>query len=132
RLGIRLAVAHAADIDVEHVDLAVDGPLLSVGSEQDTRVSQLLVAVDALDDAPRDEPDAELARCLGSPRQRRPIERLRARPELLGRPEQVELLGQRDQLAAVRGGGAYERVRGFRIALLVLGGVELYGRNAHD
>ena len=53
-LGLRLAVGHAAHVDVEHVDLAVAGVELAVGADQDRRVEGLLLALDPLGDAARD------------------------------------------------------------------------------
>ena len=57
-----LAVGDAADVDVEHVDLAVDGLDLAVGADQDRGVEELLVALDPLGDAAGEQVDAELAR----------------------------------------------------------------------
>ena len=56
-----LAVGDAADVDVEHVDLAVDGEVLAVGADQDRGVGGLL-ALAALGDAAGEQVDAELAR----------------------------------------------------------------------
>ncbi len=73
-----LAVLHAADLDVEHVDLAVDRPELAVGADVHRRVRDALVALAALGDRAGDEVDAELARELARPRDRAAVERLGA------------------------------------------------------
>ena len=43
-LVLGLAVGDAADVDVEHVDLAVDGEVLAVGADQDRGVEEPLAA----------------------------------------------------------------------------------------
>ena len=55
----RLAVGDAARVDVEHVDLAVDGEVLAVGADQDRGVERLLALADALGDRARQQVDAE-------------------------------------------------------------------------
>ena len=62
RLGVlRLAVLHAGDLDVEHVDLAVDGLELAVGADVDRGVGDAVVPLAALGDRAGDEVDAQLA-----------------------------------------------------------------------
>ena len=67
-LVLGLAVRDAADVDVEHVDLAVAGLELSAGADQGRGVEGLLVALDPLGDAAGDQVDAELARPASAPR----------------------------------------------------------------
>ncbi len=110
RLGLGLAVGLAADLDVEHVDLAVDGLLLAVGPEVHGGVRAALGALDALGDRAGDEVDAQLARGRRRPCERGAVERLGARCGLLGRAEHGPLLRQHDELGAGGGGGAGQPV----------------------
>ena len=57
----------AADLDVEHVDLAVGRAVLAVGPDVDARVRAARGALDALGDRAGDEVDAELARRRARP-----------------------------------------------------------------
>ena len=115
-LVLGLAVDHALDDDVEHVDLAVGGADLAVGADVQRRVAQALGALDALGDRAGDELDAELARDRARPRHRRAVERLRARAQVVAAAERAPLLGQHDELRAVRRGRAREAVRALEVA----------------
>src|SRR5215208_3081186 len=84
RLVLGLPVGLAADLDVEHVDLAVNGLLLAVGAEVHGGVRAALGPLDALGDRARDQVDAQLARRRARPRERGPVERLGAGHRLLG------------------------------------------------
>ena len=80
-------------------------------------VAQLLAALAALGDRAGDEVDAELARGRARPRDRRAVERLGARAQVVAGPEHGPLLGQHDELRAVGGGGADVPVRGREVAV---------------
>ena len=67
RLVLGLAVGAPADLDVEHVDLAVDRAVLAVGADVDARVGAALRALDPLGDRAGDEVDAQLARGRARP-----------------------------------------------------------------
>ena len=67
RLVLGLLVDAPADLDVEHVDLAVARAQLAVGADVDRRVAAALVALDALAERAGDEVDAELARRCRAP-----------------------------------------------------------------
>ena len=60
-LVLGLAVDDAADLDVEHVDLAVDGRDLAVAVDQQRRVGDPLALAEPLADAAGDDRDPELA-----------------------------------------------------------------------
>ena len=69
RLVLGLAVGAAADLDVEHVDLAVDRAVLAVGPDVHARCcAPRSRALDALGDRAGDEVDPELARRRRAPR----------------------------------------------------------------
>jgi len=59
------------------------------------------------------------------------VERLGALLVVLARAEQVELLGEHDELRPVRGSGPRQLVGCCEVAFLVLIRVELNGRGAH-
>ena len=69
-----------ADLDVEHVDLAVGRAVLAVGTDVDARVRAARGALDALGDRAGDEVDAELARPSRAPRSARGRPRAAPRP----------------------------------------------------
>ena len=111
-LVLGLAVGDAAGVDVEHVDLAVDGEVLAVGADQDRGVEGLSPS------SPRSE---MLPASRWMPRSRaQPRAALRLGPssgsapatQLLAAGEQVPLLRQRDQLGAVGGRGADQALGG--------------------
>jgi len=131
RLVLGLAVGGPAHLDIEHVDLAVDGLLLAVGPEVHGGVGAAVGAGDALGDRARDEVDAELARGRGRPLQGRPVDGLGAGDDVLGRAQHRPLLGQHHELGAGRGGLAGEPVGGREIAVSVRGRGELYGGSTH-
>ena len=124
-LVLGLAVGDAAGVDVEHVDLAVDGEVLAVGADQDRGVGGLL-ALAALGDAAGEQVDAELARPAAGGGQARAVERLGAGEQLLAAGQQVPLLRQRDELGAVGGGGAHQPLGRGEVPGLVAVRVELY------
>ena len=68
RLVLGLAVGAAADLDVEHVDLAVDRAVLAVRADVHAGVRAAVGAGDRLGDRAGDEVDAELARRRRAPR----------------------------------------------------------------
>jgi hypothetical protein len=78
-----LPVDVAADLDVEHVDLAVDRLDLAVGADVHGGVGELLLAGEGLQERARDEVHAELGRGLPGPRDGRSVERLSRRAQLL-------------------------------------------------
>ncbi len=130
-LGGRLAVDGARDLDVEHVDLAVDGLDLAVGADVDARVGGLLLALDALDDRAGEQVDGELAGDLARPRDGGSVERLGGRRDILGRADEAPLLRQGDELGAVGRRCAHEALGGGEVGLLVVGRVELDGCGSH-
>ena len=120
-----LAVGDAAGVDVEHVDLAVDGEVRAVGADQDRGVEGLL-ARRSLGDAAGEQVDAELASPAAGGGQARAVERLGPGEQLLAAGQQVPLLRQRDQLGAVGRRGADQPLGGGEVPRLVVGRVELY------
>ena len=130
-VGVGLAVAGPADLDVEHVDLAVGRARLAVGAEVHGGVADAVGALDVLGDRAGDEVDAELARGVTRPRQRGAVERLGAGGGLLGAREHGPFLGQDDEIRARRGGGARESVRGLEVAVAVRSRVELHSSGPH-
>ncbi len=130
-LGLRLAVLDPVDHDVEHVDLAVDAADLPVGSDVDARVRELVATLPALDDGAGDQVDAQLLGDLARPRDGRAVQRLGARGVVLVGAEDVELLGEDDEVRAVGGGRAGQLIRRREVPLLVFIRVELDGRCAH-
>src|SRR5437764_8776158 len=131
-LVVGLGVDNAVDLYVEHVDLAVRGPYLSVRADVDAGVGALLLPRQALHDRTRDQLDSQLA--CGSPRppDALAVEWLRARYHLLVRSEHAPFLGQDDELGPSLRGLADEAVGGGEIVTGVLGRVELYGGGAHS
>src|SRR5688572_29433649 len=87
--------------------------------------------ISLLDDRAGDQVEAELARRVARPRDRRTVERLGTRHVVVVLAEHVELLGKDDQVGSVRGGIPYEPVRRGHIPILVVRRVELYGRCPH-
>ena len=126
-----LAVLDAADLHVEHVDLAVDGLDLAVGADVDGRVGDPLVSLAALRDRAGDEVDAELAGGPPGPLDRASVERLGALAVVARAAAQVEALREDDELRAVGCGGAREAIRSLEVAVHVVRLLELYGRGAH-
>jgi hypothetical protein len=113
------------------VDLPVDGLHLSVAPDVDARVGGFLAVGDPLDDRTRDQIDPELTRGLPRPRDAGAVERLGACGELLGAAEYAPLLRQHHQLGPTRRGLANEPVSGRKVAIGVLGGVQLNGAGTH-
>jgi hypothetical protein len=128
---LRLAVLHAADLHVEHVDLAVEGADLAVGGHVHGGVGDALVPVAALGDGARHQVDAELARQLSGPADRAPVQWLGAREVVGGGAADVESLRQHDQLGAVRGGGPDMALGRREIPLGVGGRLQLDGGGPH-
>src|SRR6185312_6256350 len=129
-LAVGLAVDDAGDLDVEQMELAVDGLRLAVGADVDARVEAPAVLAQ-LDDRAGDQVDAQLPRELARPRRGRPVERLGPRGELLGRAEHVPFLRQHDERRSVRRRGADEQLGARAIARAVAGRVQLDRRGAH-
>ena len=113
------------------MNLSVERADCAVRADKRRGVPELLVVVDLLDDAARDEPHVQLARERARPGERGAVDRLGAFGELLRRAEHVELLGQYDELGALRGRLANEPLGDREVALLVVVRVELYGRRPH-
>ena len=131
-LVLGLAVRAPADLDVEHVDLAVDRADFAVGADVHRGVGALLAPGDALRDRAGHEVDAELPRGRARPGQGGPVERLGARGRLLRRPQHGPLLRQHHELGARGRGRAREPVGGGEVALAICGGRELDGGGAHE
>ncbi len=96
----RLAVGDAADLDVEHVQLAVDGVDGSVGKDEQAGVVAARLPLDPLDDAAGEDRDPPVA----GPAARRldggAVERLRARGHVRRVVDVVPLLGEDHQASA--------------------------------
>ena len=93
-LVLGLAVGDAADLDVEHVDLAVGGEVVAVGADQRRGVEELLRPLDPLGEAAGEQVDAELARPAaggGRGSARRAARRRRAAPR--GPPSRFHFSG---------------------------------------
>jgi hypothetical protein len=126
-----LAVGAPADLDVEHVDLAVDGLQVAARPGVHGRVGPALPALHALGHRARDDVDAELARRRPGPCDGGAVERLGGRRGLLRRAEHRPLLGEHDELGTLGGGLAGEAVRGREVALAIRCGMKLDGGGAH-
>ena len=96
-LELGLAVDAPADLDVEHVHLAVDGPDLSGGVDVDARVGELLLPGHELEDRAGDDLDAQLARARARPADRGSVERLRRGALVILGAHRRPLLGEYDQ-----------------------------------
>ncbi len=131
RLLVRgLLVPHAVDLDVEHVDLAVDRGDLAVAVDVDARVGRLLLIRDPFDDRAGDQVDPELTRRLPCPRDGAPVEWLRRGPHRLRSSEHGPLFRERNELGTVRRRVADETVRSLEVPVGVFSGVELDGGGA--
>ena len=130
-LVLGLGVARPVDLDVEQVQLAVDRRDLAVGADVHRCVAQLVLPVDALGDRAGDEVDAQLARRRARPRDRRAVERLGTRAQVVAGPEDRPLLGQDDRARAVGSGGADLSGRQSRGCVRRRRRVELDGGGAH-
>ena len=130
-LDLRLPVGDVAHLDVEHVDLAVDRDALAVGAEHHRGVGELLLSGTTSGTLPA-------TRWMPSSRAQ-PAAALSAGPssgsargaDRLGRAQHGPLLRQDDQLGAVGGGAAHEALGNLQVAVVFVGGVELYGGGAH-
>jgi hypothetical protein len=85
------------------------------------RVRALVAVGHALGDRAGDEVDAQLARGVARPGERRAVERLGAGGGLLGRAQQRPLLGQDDELGAGGGGRPRQAVGAGEVALAIGG-----------
>ncbi len=85
----------------------------------------------SFEDRTGDEVDSELAGDFPRPLHGRTVERLRPRSHLLGCPEHRPLLRQHNELGALPGGLTRQAVRSGKVAIYVVGRVELYGGGAH-
>ena len=131
-LVLGLAVDAPADLDVEHVDLAVGRARLAVGAE-----------VHATCCAPRSRPrrarrsSRRRGRCRARARRRAPTSapgrraarRRRRSPRACA--STAHFSGSTTSVGARRGGGAREPVRGLEVAVAVGGRVELHGGGSH-
>ena len=131
-LVLGLAVHAPADLDVEHVDLAVGRARLAVGAEVDARCCARAWR-------------RRRARRSSRPRGRCPSSRAAPRAHVSAGPsigsapaavssgvaEHRPLLGQHDERRARRGGGARQPVRGLEVAVAVGGRCELHGGGSH-
>jgi hypothetical protein len=129
-LVLGLAVGDAADVDVEHVDLAVGGEVVAVGADQDRGVEGA-AGGPGLADAAGEQVNAQLARPAASGGEARAVERLGAGQQLLALGQQVPLLRQGDQLGAVGRRRAHQPLGRGQVAGLLTVRVELYDRCAH-
>jgi hypothetical protein len=130
-VGVGLEVLAALDLDVEQVDLAVDGLEFPVRSDVDAGVGALRVAVAALHQRSRNEVDPQLLREALRPAHCRVL--LDGRGGTLvvvAVAAHVGALGQQHELRAVRGGGAGQSLGAGEIRVAVLRGIELYGCGA--
>src|SRR5205085_4062117 len=119
-LRLRFAVDDAADLDVEQVDLAIDGGDLPARIEDDARVRPLLAPFAALDDRAADQRDSVRTRPLrhGSDRLAA-LERLRALVVEARVADPVPLLREHDDIGS-RGGGLRDEPFGrFKVGSLV-------------
>ncbi len=112
-LVVGLAVGNAADLDVEHMDLAVDGEVLAVSADQDRGVEGLAFRA-PLGDAAGEQVDAQLAGPAAGSAEAGPVERLGPGEQLFPTREQVPLLGQGEQLRSLGGGDPHEPLGGSR------------------
>ncbi len=109
------AYVGAVDLDVEHVDLAVDGAQPAVGADVDAGVGALRRAVRPRSTIePATQVDPELGGGRPRPRDRRARRAPGRPPHLLAVPSTRPLLGQDDELGARAGGLADEPVGGLR------------------
>ena len=128
-LVVGLAVGDAADVDVEHVDLAVDREVLAVGADQDR-------GVEALPSGPRSEM-LPASRWMPSSRAQ-PRAVLRVGPSSGSAPassssppaSRFHFSGSATKLGAVGRRGANQPLGGGEVPRLVVCRVELYGRCA--
>ena len=120
-LGLGLAVDVAADLDVEQVDLPVDGDELAVGVEDAARVRELLAAVAPLGDRAADERDRRSVRAQSDMACDRlaAVEWLSGRAEIVGVADHVPLLRQHDDVGAGRRRARDERLGALEVRGLV-------------
>src|SRR5437588_429073 len=102
------------------MDLAVDGDERAPGVEDAARVRELLASLAPLGDRAADEGDAERG---GPPRHRADrlaaLERLGTGAVVVGRSDQVPLLGEDDDVGARRRGARDERLGTLEVRRLV-------------
>ena len=111
-LELGLAVDAPADLDIEHVHLAVDGADLARGVDVHRGVRELLPPAQLLEDRAGDDLDAQLARGLARPGHGGTVERFGRFAQLLLGAHRGPLLGEYDQLSALGGRRAREPVGG--------------------
>src|SRR5207249_3429082 len=139
-LRIRLPVDVTAGLDVEEMDLAVDGGEVALGVEDDARVRELLSIVAALCDRPADEGDPMAAR----PARERShglagVELLGGCVQFLRMADGVPFLGEDDDVGARRGGLGHEPLGLLEVVSLVrtarhldAGDPDPFGHRAND
>src|ERR1039458_1300166 len=106
-------------------------PRSSPRSEDPTLFRSLLPPREALQERPGDEVHAQLGRRLPRPGDGLAVERFGRRAQLVLGAHRRPLLGEHDQLSAIRGGGACETIGGGEVRAEVGGGVQLNGRCLH-
>ena len=103
-LCIRLAIDEAAGLDVEEMDLAIDGRDLAVGIEDDAGVRQLLASLAPLRDRAADERDSVRLRPAAHRLDRlAALERLGRGVQLVVVADRVPFLREDDDVGARRG-----------------------------
>ena len=92
--GLALPVAVAANIHIEHVELAVGSQATAVGTEQDRGVVGTFVTRHGLPDTPGDQVHLVSIRGCRQAGEQRTVERFLRSSDPIRGPEVVELLGQ--------------------------------------
>ena len=130
-----LEVLHARQVDVEEVDLAVDGERRPVGPEEDAGVADARVAGDALGKRAREQRDARPAGEGRHPAHPGAVEVLGLGHGLALGAEEGEVLGEADEGGSARRRLLHEALGGGEVALHVGGGGHLHdgreGPRAH-
>ncbi len=111
-LVLGVGVGSAVDLDVEQMELAVDGAQLAVGSDVHAGVAVLLGPGPSFHERAGDEIEAEFPGHRARPADRLAVKGLGAGAQMLGLTEHSPLLGQADQFRAQRGRAPHEAVGG--------------------
>lgn len=131
-LGVRLAVLDPADIDVEHVDLAIARHVAAVRRDEDRGVGRQPSVGRLLGEASGQQVDAVPAGPAAGGGHRLPVCVLGSFSDGITGDQQGPLLGQHHELGSVLDGGEHLTARGLDVEVAVRARIDLYDGSTHQ